>query len=69
MLSLDPGGWGYSLIWPKQVTAAEQVILLFRVLSLSNGVYNFIIYHLELGVFLKVKDKAVYISPQKTRVS
>ena len=56
-----PRGWGNSLILPKQVSAAEQVIL-FRVLSLKRGIHNnFIIYRLEQSVFLNVGDKAVYI--------
>ena len=46
-----PRGWGYSLIWPKQVNAAEQVYS-FRVLSLKRGIHdNFIIYRLEQVVF------------------
>lgn len=56
-----PRGWGYSIIWPKQVNAAEQVIL-FRVLSLERGIHdNFIIYRLEQGVFLKAGDKVICI--------
>lgn len=43
------------------MSAVEQVIL-FRVFSLKRGIHNnFIIYRLELSVFLKVGDKAVYI--------
>ena len=43
------GGGGGSLLWPIRVCAAEQGMV-FRVLSIKRGPYNFTIKSLEQGV-------------------
>lgn len=60
MLILDSGGGGTPL-FGLNVRVRLNGIYFSSGSWFLNGVYNFIIYRLEQGVFLKVGDKAVYI--------